>query len=147
MEQNDHWKSININDCELSTRTLTCLHRHGRRLTLGSLDEASDVEFLAIKYFGRKCLAEIRALIKSFKINPVPRASDILLGPPRDMIRVMRLIEYVGARADVEAVVQRSIHGTHVYGQVRITGVTIGEFAESLERHVFDTSEPNGIES
>lgn len=146
MEQNDHWKSININDCELSTRTLTCLHRYGRRLTLGSLDEASDVELLGIKYFDQKCLAEIRELVKSCKTNSPLRASDILLGPPRDTVRVMRLIEYVGARADVEAVVQRSIHGTHVYGQVRITGVTVGEFAESLERHVFDTSEPNGTE-
>jgi hypothetical protein len=48
------------------------------------------------------------------------------------IVRVLRLVEYVGERSVVEATVKASLHGTkHVEDRGRgmdITGVTIGEF-------------------
>lgn len=56
-----------------------------------------------------------------------------------EIVRVLRLIEYVGPRDLVEEIVGNSLHGTReipkrgkgVVG-VRLTGVTIGEFPEVL---------------
>jgi hypothetical protein len=55
-----------------------------------------------------------------------------------DTIRVLRILEYVGPRDAVEAVIDRSIHGSRTYGlpgrEVTITAATLGTFPEILER-------------
>ena len=62
-----------------------------------------------------------------------------------EIVRVLRIIEYVGPRAQVEATVARSIHGTLHVGTsgrraedlgtgMRITAATLGEYPEVLER-------------
>jgi hypothetical protein len=57
-----------------------------------------------------------------------------------DIVRVLRIVEYVGPRDLVEDQIARSIHGTRhcgLHGQIRITAATIGEFPEILK-----TAEP-----
>ena len=63
----------------------------------------------------------------------------------KDIVRVLRLVEYVGPRDLVEEQVKRSIHGTrigrlarsgHPDEVVRITATTIGEFPQNLEQYV-----------
>jgi len=50
-----------------------------------------------------------------------------------DQVRVLRIIEYVGARGAVEKQLASSIHGTKDWGSgVRITATTLGEFPEIL---------------
>lgn len=60
-----------------------------------------------------------------------------------DIIRVLRLVQYVGAREDVERQVSMSLHGTKIIQRRRepykekavnliITAITIGEFPETL---------------
>jgi len=52
-----------------------------------------------------------------------------------DIIRVLRVIEYVGTRDRVEQTVTDSIHGTKDCGQgLTIRAATIGEFPEVLEK-------------
>lgn len=56
-----------------------------------------------------------------------------------DIIRVLRIVEYVGPRDLVEAQVARSIHGTREFGtrefrSVRISAATIGTFPEILKQ-------------
>lgn len=49
-------------------------------------------------------------------------------------IRILRLIEYVGPRAEVELQVRQSIHGAKVTARgVTINVTTLGIFAESAE--------------
>ena len=51
-----------------------------------------------------------------------------------DKVRVLRLIEYIGPRDWVEAVVRRSIHGTQGFGDGKTIRVaTLGEFPEIIE--------------
>lgn len=58
-----------------------------------------------------------------------------------DIIRVLRIVEYVGPRSCVESEVSKSIHGARQFTlcdkegkrqEVRITAVTVGEFAEVI---------------
>lgn len=54
-----------------------------------------------------------------------------------DIVRVLRVIEYVGPRDIVEAQVAKSIHGTREFGpsgQCRISAATIGTFPEILKK-------------
>lgn len=54
-----------------------------------------------------------------------------------EIVRVLRLIEYVGERSAVEEQVARSLHGSKYgvgdgIGACRITAQTIGEFPDIL---------------
>ncbi len=55
----------------------------------------------------------------------------------KEIIRVLRLVEYEGPRAEVEAQVAGSLHGTRFYRrggeQIRITGMTLGIYPEVIE--------------
>jgi predicted RNase H-like HicB family nuclease len=59
-----------------------------------------------------------------------------------DIIRVFRMIEYVGPRSHVERQIAKSIHGTKEFGQrqyeepssITITATTLGEFPEIVKR-------------
>lgn len=59
-----------------------------------------------------------------------------------DIIRVLRLVEYVGPRGAVEEQVRKSLHGTREFGShnsfvpMRITAITIGEFGEVISDEV-----------
>lgn len=62
-----------------------------------------------------------------------------------DIIRVLRIVEYVGPRSCVESEVSKSIHGTRQFAHpdkdgnrklMRITAVTVGEFAEIISDQV-----------
>lgn len=55
-----------------------------------------------------------------------------------DIVRVLRIIEYVGSRADVEQQVAKSIHGQRIIpiaglSTMTITAATIGEFPEIMK--------------
>lgn len=53
-----------------------------------------------------------------------------------DIIRVLRIIEYVGPRDLVENQIIRSIHGSKFYGpkgECRITVTTLGNFPDILD--------------
>lgn len=55
----------------------------------------------------------------------------------KDIVRVLRILEYVGPRDRVEDVLERSIHGTKRYGasaaeEVQIRAATIGDYPEIL---------------
>jgi hypothetical protein len=51
-----------------------------------------------------------------------------------DIIRVLRVIEYVGPRADVELQVSRSLHGERKgCGECVIKAATVSTFPEILE--------------
>lgn len=58
------------------------------------------------------------------------------LRPTSDIVRVLRVIEYVGPRDKVERQVARSIHGTLVVPGtpegISITGATVGDYPERL---------------
>jgi hypothetical protein len=55
-----------------------------------------------------------------------------------DIVRVLRIIEYVGPRDLVETCLERSIHGTKIIRSnntgFRIRATTLGEAAEVLSR-------------
>lgn len=58
-----------------------------------------------------------------------------------DRVRVLRIIEYIGDRSEVERQIERSLHGRvlHTYRNgigpgVEIRAATLGEFPEILER-------------
>lgn len=55
---------ISINDCEWSVRTGNRLQA-SRYKTLADLDQASDLDLLAIRGFGPKCVREVRELIRN----------------------------------------------------------------------------------
>jgi hypothetical protein len=57
-----------------------------------------------------------------------------------DTIRVLRIVEYVGLRSEVEDVVANSIHGIKETKRVKITATTLGEFPEILNKHTEETS-------
>jgi hypothetical protein len=52
-----------------------------------------------------------------------------------DIVRVLRIIEYVGPRDKVEKQVAASIHGEKTFsmGSVTVKAVTIGTYPEILE--------------
>jgi hypothetical protein len=49
-----------------------------------------------------------------------------------DIVRVLRLVEYVGERGWVESSVTNAVHGTKVMPKGRITAVTLHEYPEVL---------------
>jgi hypothetical protein len=52
-----------------------------------------------------------------------------------DIVRVIRIIQYVGPRSKMDAQIERSLHGTRDNGNgVRITAVTLGTIPEIIER-------------
>ena len=61
-----------------------------------------------------------------------------------DIVRVIRLVEYVGPRSKIEKQIASSLHGTKDHGNgVRISAATLGEFPEILERAlVAETEKP-----
>jgi hypothetical protein len=59
-----------------------------------------------------------------------------------DIVRVLRIIEYVGPRSKVEKQIGDSLHGTKDHGNgVRISAVTLGEYPEIMERANHETVE------
>lgn len=59
-----------------------------------------------------------------------------------DIIRVLRVLEYVGERSEVENALKRSIKGTRIVNtKLTINAATIGDFAEILKTQ---KEEPNG---
>ncbi|API60581.1 hypothetical protein BSL82_15860 [Tardibacter chloracetimidivorans] len=53
-----------------------------------------------------------------------------------DIVRVLRVVEYVGPRDLIEKQIANSLHGSKTFGhlgEVRISAVTIGEFPEILK--------------
>lgn len=59
-----------------------------------------------------------------------------------DIIRVLRVLEYVGERSEVENTIKRSIKGTQIINtKLTINAATIGDFAEVLKTK---EEEPNG---
>lgn len=58
-----------------------------------------------------------------------------MLEHKEDIIRVLRVIEYVGTRSQVEKIVTDSIHGTKIVGPaLAINAATIGTYPEILEQ-------------
>lgn len=54
-----------------------------------------------------------------------------------DIVRVLRVVEYVGPRSRVEDVVSRSIHGEKDAGEgLVIRAATVGLYPEIIEREV-----------
>ena len=55
--------------------------------------------------------------------------------PGEDIIRVIRIIEYVGPRRRIEKQIAHSIHGTrHIGNDCAFTAVTLGEYPEIMRR-------------
>lgn len=56
----------------------------------------------------------------------------------QEIVRVLRIVEYVGPRELVEKQVARSMHGPHTFclvgGDLTIRAATIGEYPEILEK-------------
>ena len=51
-----------------------------------------------------------------------------------DIIRVLRVVEYIGERAEVEKVINLSVKGTRIVNdKLTINAVTVGDFAEILK--------------
>lgn len=54
-----------------------------------------------------------------------------------DIIRVLRIVEYIGPRSKIEQQVLNSIHGERSFGNyagITIRAATLGEFPEIMER-------------
>lgn len=51
-----------------------------------------------------------------------------------DIVRVLRVIEYTGARSVVETTIANSLQGTKVVKDLTIRVATLGAFPEILER-------------
>jgi hypothetical protein len=51
-----------------------------------------------------------------------------------DVIRVLRIIEYVGPRERVEATIRNSIQGSWQAGDLTISATTLGQFPEIMEQ-------------
>lgn len=67
-----------------------------------------------------------------------------------DIVRVIRIVEYVGPRSAVERQIEGSLHGTKkgIYGPngaVQITAVTLGLFPEIIGKVVKEARD-DGIE-
>lgn len=57
-----------------------------------------------------------------------------------DKVRVLRIIEYVGPRIDVERQINNSIHGTKQWGKVTMHAVTLGSYPEIMEEFTQENS-------
>lgn len=56
-----------------------------------------------------------------------------------DKVRVIRILEYVGTRDQVEGVIEESLHGSKIIsGDLKITAVTLGAFPEIMIDTVAD---------
>lgn len=54
---------------------------------------------------------------------------------PEDIVRVLRILEYVGPRSAVEKTLSNNaVKGTQTFGSVRVNSVIIGDFPEILTR-------------
>lgn len=51
-----------------------------------------------------------------------------------DIVRVLRVVEYVGPRDQIEKQIRHSIHGERSYNGITIRVATLGTFPEILER-------------
>jgi len=54
---------------------------------------------------------------------------------PVEIVRVLRIVEYIGPRKDVENAVERSVHGTKrigASGTLLIRATTLGEYPELM---------------
>ena len=58
-----------------------------------------------------------------------------------DIVRVLRIIEYVGSRERVEETVRQSIQGDKVMRDLTIRAATIGTYPEILEASNESTAE------
>lgn len=63
----------------------------------------------------------------------------------KDIVRVLRVIEYVGEREWVERTIERSIHGTMKCGQGEIRAAVVGAFPEVLRDLPVDSHASNFI--
>lgn len=66
-----------------------------------------------------------------------------------DLIRVLRVIEYVGPRILVEEQIKKSLHGEKRVGpngEIRIRAVTIGEFPDKFVQDEYDEPPMAGTE-
>jgi hypothetical protein len=63
-----------------------------------------------------------------------------------EIVRVLRVLEYIGPREEIERVLKHSIHGEKSYGaglhEVTIKAATIGEFPEIFCREKKDGQVP-----
>lgn len=62
--------------------------------------------------------------------NPAPAPEST---PTEDIVRILRVIEYVGPRSAIENQVMGSIHGERTFGVVTIKAATVGTFPEILK--------------
>jgi hypothetical protein len=54
-----------------------------------------------------------------------------------DIVRVVRVLEYVGPRSHMEAVLaQNAVKGTRVFGPLTIREAMLGDFPEVVEQNV-----------
>lgn len=51
-----------------------------------------------------------------------------------DIVRVIRILEYVGPRKHVEETLERSIKGTDTHKNLTIRAATLGDFPEIMEK-------------
>jgi hypothetical protein len=51
-----------------------------------------------------------------------------------DIVRVFRILEYVGPRSFVEMQLRHAVHGTKNFGNIALTATTLGEFPEIVKR-------------
>ena len=58
-----------------------------------------------------------------------------------DIVRVLRILEYVGPRSQIEDILTDSIQEMRVTRQVTIKAATIGIYPEILEKAVEDKKE------
>lgn len=57
--------------------------------------------------------------------NPVPVGTE-------DRVRVLRILEDEGPRKKIEETLSRSVQGTRIWGESRVTGVTLGGFPQLI---------------
>jgi hypothetical protein len=64
--------------------------------------------------------------------------------PTEDIVRILRVYEFVGPRSAVEAQINHSIQGTKIFGVpgafVKISSATIGNFAEILAKQELNSN-------
>lgn len=75
---------------------------------------------------------------------------------PQDIVRVIRIVQYVGPRDLVEEQLSKAIHGTRSFSPkarmgrldlVSITAITLGDFPETLPSWYTDSTEVNEEEN
>lgn len=71
----------------------------------------------------------VEKVAAGFMLLRWPRSSEM----SKEIIRVLRIVEYTGPREMVEAQVSSSIHGQVIYGHITIRAATIGLYPEILE--------------